>query len=295
MDFHQLTIFTHVYKLNSFTKASAQLNISQPTISEHIKNLEAECDCRLFDRLGRGILPTPKARELYPKVLVVLDQMNALKAEFQSGEGQICGEMVIGASTIPATYILPELLSRFRKEYPQTTFVLQANDTAEVTAKVRNHELLLGVVGSKTDEENLDYFPMATDELVLVAAPALAKGWGKSKGLSDLPMIIREIGSGTRDTMLSLLAKNQIVEEDLDLVATLGSTASVKEAVKSGLGASFVSRMAVAEELKDGRLVELKVKGCRTGREFYVITHKRRSLPHHYQIFMEFIRAQIKS
>jgi len=104
MDIHHLKIFISVYKNKSFTRASEDLHISQPTISEHIKNLENSLGCKLFDRLGRSIMPTAEADILFPKALQLLDDLEQIKEEISATAAGVKGPLVIGASTIPGTY-----------------------------------------------------------------------------------------------------------------------------------------------------------------------------------------------
>jgi DNA-binding transcriptional LysR family regulator len=115
MDIHHLKIFVSVYKNKSFTKASEELHISQPTISEHIKNLENSLECKLFDRLGRSIMPTVEADLLYPKALQILEDLDQIQQEITAAGTGVKGKLVIGASTIPGAYILPRMAYSFKK------------------------------------------------------------------------------------------------------------------------------------------------------------------------------------
>jgi DNA-binding transcriptional LysR family regulator len=293
MDIHHLRIFASVFRHKSFTKASDEMFVSQPTISEHIKNLEQELSCKLFDRLGRTIAPTQRAERLYPKVLTILDSLEKLHEEFKAEEGQVRGELVIGASTIPGTYILPRQACLFRRQYPETSFEIRIHDSREIIDMVLNHELLCGVVGAKM-EDQLSYVPLVEDELVLVAkrdtvsSPSLT-----SADLARLPMIMREAGSGTRDVMLHLLEKAGIRLETMEIAATLGSSSAVKEAARAGLGTAWLSRLAVQEELARGELVEITMPELPSRkRNFYLIYHKKRTLPNHYQVFCDYLLAQ---
>ena len=122
MDIHQLRIFASVYKNRSFSKASKENHISQPTISEHIKNLENDLNCKLFDRLGRSIVPTKEAEILYPRALHIIENLEELKYDISRAGGSVKGQLLIGASTIPGTYILPVIASNFKKTYPDVSF-----------------------------------------------------------------------------------------------------------------------------------------------------------------------------
>jgi DNA-binding transcriptional LysR family regulator len=287
MDIHHLKIFASVYKNKSFTRASEELHISQPTISEHIKNLEGSLECKLFDRLGRSIMPTTEADILYPKALQLLDDVGKIQEEISAAGTGIKGKLFIGASTIPGAYILPRAAFSFKKLYPDVAFEIIMEDSARINSMIQKHELLCGIVGARINSAKLEYLPLIEDELVLVAAPQVtnAKSIALNK-LSTLPFLQREEGSGTRQTFERFLEQKNISTADFDIVATLGSTSSVKQAVKEGLGASVISRIAVQEELDNGQLQEIKIRSLRMKRNFYLVCQKKRTMPAHYNAFI---------
>jgi DNA-binding transcriptional LysR family regulator len=279
-----LKIFVTVYKTRSFTKAAEELYTSQPTVSEHIQNLETRLDCKLFDRLGRSILPTSEAEILYPRAIAILEDLHRLKEEISATRDSVSGELIIGASTIPGTYILPGLAASFKKEFPGISFEIRINDSAKVVEAVAAHELLLGVVGAKIPTAKLQYQPFAEDELILAAAsdnPVAAEI--TIKELEKLLFIVRERGSGTRKSTESLLAQQHQTLNQLNICATLGSSAAVKEAIKANLGVSIISRHAIQDELASGKIKEIHIPGLTMKRNFYVVTPARRTLPNHYQ------------
>ena len=286
-----MRIFTSVFGNRSFSKASKQLNISQPTISEHIKNLEAELGCSLFDRLGRSIIPTREADLMYPGAMHIIEEADRLKEAVVSSSGAMRGEMIIGASTIPGSYILPGLCHDFRAEHPEVSFRVLIEDSQKVTEMVLAHEVLMGVVGSRMEPGRLKYMSFYEDELVFVASPALGiKGPIGVKKLYELPFILREEGSGTRKTMEEHLRKSGTAEMDLNVAAVLGSTDAVKQAVKAALGVSALSRVAVSDELAHGSLMEIKVRGLKMARDFFIVTHKKRIMPAPYSAFFKFLK-----
>jgi DNA-binding transcriptional LysR family regulator len=290
MDLHHLKVFVSVYKNRSFSKASGQLHLTQPTVSDHIRSLEEELECRLFDRTGRAIIPTREAERLYPVASEVIEKVKDIKAAIGRMKEEIRGQLIIGASTIPGTYILPALASGFKKRYPDVSFQVVIEDSRRITDMVLGHELLVGVVGARMEQKKLDYQPLVDDELILAALPGLFKKAVTTGELVKVPFIMREEGSGTRKTMEKYLAQKGIHPGDMQVAAVLGSTASVREAIKAGLGASVISRLAVKEELESGVLEEIKIKGLEMKRSFEIITHKRRTLPRHYRAFLEYLR-----
>jgi DNA-binding transcriptional LysR family regulator len=292
MDFHQLNIFTEVYRLRSFTGASRELGISQPTISEHIKNLEAELSCRLFDRLGRSIMPTAQADLLFPRARQLLDSLGTIRADLAGSAGQVAGEITCGSSTIPGTYIIPALVVQFKKKFPEVTFEIIIKDTPMILEMIMAHEIFYGIVGARADLGKLEFLPFIRDELVLVASRklGLASDIGTEQ-LTDLPFLLREQGSGARKCMEDNFKKGGINPKTLQVAATLGSSAAVKEAARQGLGVTFLSKLAVNNELVSGALQSIKVAGLTMVRDFYLVRHLQRTMPSHYQAFFQHLRS----
>lgn len=249
-----------------------------------MQNLEARLNCKLFDRLGRSILPTAEAEILYPRAMTILEDLQKLEEEISATGKKVAGELILGASTIPGAYILPGLAASFKRDYPDISFEIRINDSAKIVEAVAGNELLLGVVGAKIPSPKVKYQPFAEDEMVLAAAESNPVPAEISiKELSKLPFIVRERGSGTRKSTESLLAQHQQTLSQLNICATLGSSAAVKEAIKANLGVSVISRHAIQDELVSGKIKEIHIPGLTMIRNFYVVTPTRRTLPHHYQ------------
>lgn len=172
MDIHQLRIFASVFKNKSFSKASEELFLTQPTISDHIRALEEEFDCRLFDRLGRTIIPTKEAEVLYSHAVEIVGKVNTIKEVIGKFKKEIAGELIIGASTIPGTYLMPHMMAVFQKKYPSISFQILIADSGVIVGKVSKHELLLGIVGTRLDNEQINYLPFVEDELIVVSSPS---------------------------------------------------------------------------------------------------------------------------
>lgn len=253
-------------------------------MSEHIQNLETRLNCKLFDRLGRSILPTAEAEILYPRAMAILEDLQKLENDISAAGTSVSGELLIGASTIPGTYILPGIAASYKKDYPKISFEIRINDSAKIAEAIENNELMVGVVGAKSSSAKLQYQPFTDDELILAAADVAAVPATISiKELCDLPIIIREIGSGTRKNVEAFLARHQMSTNDLNICATLGSSAAVKEAIKANLGVSVISRCAVQDELVSGKIQEVHIEGLTMKRNFYLVTSLKRTLPYQYK------------
>ncbi len=289
MDIHQLRIFASVYRNRSFSRASEQLYISQPTISEHIKNLENDLGCALFDRLGRKIEPTDEADLLFPKALQLIEDLDKIRNMLMAGKKHIKGKLVVGASTIPGNYMLPVMAADFRKLYPDVSFEVVIADTRKITDMLINHQFHMGIIGASMENKILRYDSFQDDELVFAGTINYLKMVNSDQGtMHQVPFLLREEGSGTRKTMEKFLQNMGVSVKKMNVVAVLGSTDAVKQAMKAGLGTSILSRRAIAEELAGGSLVELGLKETMK-RPFYITTHKKRTLPAHYKAFYDFL------
>ncbi len=288
MDIHRLKVFMAVYKNRSFSKASEDLYLTQPTVSDHIRSLEEEFNCKLFDRLGRTIVPTKEAELLYIHAAEIIEKADGLKDLMNQCKGDISGELIIGASTIPGTYVLPRLMAEFKNNHPAIKYQVIISDSKGIIEKILSHELLLGFVGANIYNEKLQYQSFMEDELIVVSSFSLIKKNEITvKELLGYPMLLREDGSGTRIEFLKILDENGFGLNDLNLIGIFGSTDSVKQAVKTGLGISVLSRLAVIDELQHNMLKEVRLKDIQMNRQFYVVFHTMRTLPPSYKIFLD--------
>lgn len=298
MDIHHLKIFVSVFKNRSFSKASQKLYLTQPTISGHIKSLEEELNCRLFDRMGRTVIPTKEAEVLYSYAIEIIEKADNIKNVIGQFKKEPTGELIIGASTIPGTYLLPSIMTGFLKKYPAISFQIIISDSRDIIERVLKHELLMGIVGAKLintqvrNESLINYIPFMEDELIVVSSPSLiTKNKVRLQELIKYPVVLREEGSGTRKETERILESRGVKIENIKIAGIFGSTDAIKQAVKAGLGVSILSRLSVKDELKHGILKEIKPSDIQMRRKFYVVTHKKRALPAVYNLFLEYIKT----
>lgn len=293
MDIHQLKVFASVFKNRSFSRASEELYLTQPTISDHVKALENELDCKLFDRLGRTIIPTKDAEILYSHALEIIEKANTLKEAISQMKKEIKGELIIGASTIPGTYLLPSIMATFQRKHPSVSFQILISDSRGIVDKISKHELLLGIVGAKLGNDQLNYIPFVEDELIVVSSPSLVKNNKMTlKELIKFPLVLREEGSGTRRETEKILENRGISLDKINIAGIFGSTDAIKQAVKAGLGVSILSRLSVTDELKHSILKEIKLTDIQMRREFYIVTHQKRTLPLLHTTFLEHMKTE---
>ncbi len=277
----------------SFTKAAEQLYTSQPTISEHIRNLESQLDCKLFDRLGRSIIPTMEAELLYPRALAILEDLRKLADDLTAVGKTVSGQLIVGASTIPSAFILPRIAADFKKRHSDISFEIRTFDSVQVVNAVLNNEILLGIVGAKIDSPKLYYHTFKKDDLVLAASTERKiKRQISTETLTALPFILREEGSGTRRGIEKHLAEKNLRVDQLNTCAVLGSSTAITEAVKSNLGVSILSRLAIEDAIRHNQIQIIDILNMPMTRHFYTVTAQKRSLPHHYQAFLKYLLPQ---
>ncbi|MDD5450916.1 MAG: selenium metabolism-associated LysR family transcriptional regulator [Desulfovibrionales bacterium] len=291
-DLHQLEVFCRVLELKSFSKAAESVYLTQPTVSGHIQALEQFLDTRLFDRLGKEVVPTRAGELLYKYARQMLSLRSEARRELELFLGRVKGEMTIGASTIPGAYILPELIGSFKKEHSDIYITLTIADTTGVIESLLAGKIEIGVVGAKIEDKRLQYREWVRDEMVIVV-PSGYKWAGRryveADELKKEAFMLREPGSGTRMTSLKALEKLGMDAKELNIIAEMGSTEAVRQAVKAGIGISILSRRAVKDDIAAGSLHGLRVKGLDLWREFYVVVLKGRTLSPITDSFLDFL------
>ncbi len=295
MDLWHLHIFCKVVELKSFSKAGKHINLSQPTISSHIKDLEDHFNCRLIDRFSREAVPTKAGELLYEyarRLIALRDETESALAEFH---GKISGRLVIGGSTIPSAYILPRIVGAFTKNYPEVTISVHVGDTDKIIKDTLSGVLELSIVGYKTEEKRILQEKFIEDEMRLIVPKDHQWAGEKSLDLDMLlkePFITREEGSGTlKSIQNSLGAKNHRIEE-LRIVAEMGSTEAVIQGIKNKVGVSILSALAVSEELQSGSLRALEISGVNLRRRFYLTLHRDRTPSPLCKAFLKFLKKE---
>lgn len=294
MDINHLRAFVSAYNNRSFTKASRELQLRQPTISSHIKTLETEINCKLFDKAGKIVTPTEKADILYRHSVELLQKVDALTTEFGEMHKVLTGHLQIGASTFPGEYLIPPVLSGFRKRYPYISFQVLISDAMTITASIAQHDLIMGVVGDRPRNDQIRYTPLMKDDLIIVASASLIKSDRMTlEEFVRLPVIICEEDSIPLRDMRTVLAHKGLSPDCMKIAGTFNSINVVKQAVKSGLGASIMSKLSVSDELAHNMLKQANLSDIELTRYLYLATHKKRTLPRLYNIFLTYILGEL--
>lgn len=269
-------VFFEVAKQLSFTKAAQALFISQPAISKHVRLLEEEYKTSLFERKGNAISLTAEGVILYDFILRGQELERQLELELNTFRepSQVKGDLRLGASTTVALYIVPPVLSGFRKKYPDVKISLFNRNSESVLMALKNKEIDLGIVEGSNKIGQVKSQHFLIDEVVPVcsAKSALTKNPGLDiKDLPAVPVALRERGSGTLAALKSALAGKGIKMSSLNISMRLGGTEALKNFLLADDCLGFLPARAVAKELVSGDLVRIYIDDLVITRQFYFV------------------------
>jgi Transcriptional regulator len=295
MDLHRLEVFCKVVELRSFTKAAEAVLLSQPTISEHIRTLEETLGEKLLDRLGREVFPTPAGQILYQYAKKMLRLREEAIQAMATYKGELSGQLILGASTIPGTYILPKIIGSFKAQHPSIQLMLKISSSGKIVEAVLGGDLEIGLVGSRWRDRRLKTEEIFSEELVLAVYTEHPWSERNEVGMEEIygqPFILRERDSGTRKVMSQILEAHGFDFSKLNVVAEIATTQAVVEGIKARIGISILSRQAVEEDLRRGSLVAVPLRGIRFERPFYLIQRANRQLSPLCEAFLAHLRAK---
>jgi DNA-binding transcriptional LysR family regulator len=293
MDVRDLKVFLSVSKHLNYTRAGEEINLSQPSVSVRIRQLESELRVKLFEQLGKKVVLTDAGQLLVPyanRVIAAVDDAHHAIDELQGLER---GLLRIGASTTPGMYLVPQVVARFKRSHSKIDIHLRIKDTREVEDGVLNNEFDFGFVGGHLAAAEVSAHAWLTDELLLIVSPDHRLRNKKTVRKQDLEgerFIVRESGSATRATIVTQL---QQANFELETVIEMENPESIKKAVQSGLGIAFISKFAIATELKAKTLTAIRVRDLTINRELKIVHRKDKHLSRAALAFIEMARRDL--
>ena len=296
MDTRQLAAFCAVVERRSFSQAAERLGVTQPAVSLQIRALEKRLGTQLLDRSGRRVEPTEAGLRLYRGAQRMLALENQLVSELAAtAEGELAGDLVLGASTGPAAIVVPVLLGEFQRKHSDVRVFLTVSDTHTVIERVADRELELGIVGASRRHRGVRFEPFFSDQVILACPPGHPFA-GRTVTLDELreeTLILMQEGAGVRQIVEDALRRLGVRLRDLDVRLELGLQESVRRAVEAGFGVTFISRTAVESELADGRLAEARVEGLDATREISLASAVGRTRTRVAESFVEFAKERV--
>ncbi|TYO95375.1 DNA-binding transcriptional LysR family regulator [Desulfallas thermosapovorans DSM 6562] len=262
----------HIAQLKNFTRAAAQMNISQPAISLQIKALEEELNITLFERNDKKVVLSEAGRLLFPIAMQMIRQYNKIKAGIDDLREVKAGHLMLGAVPVAGECLMPALIGGFREQYPAITVSLQIGGSVQVSRWIKERDVESVIVGYPVKADGIECRPWLTDQMTVITPP-----WHPLRGeevplaaLTNESIVVREVGSGGRQVLEQQLLKHNITLDQFTSVLELGSAQAVINAVRLGLGIGVVSRWAAGELIEKGVLGEITVQGLNFSYEFYL-------------------------
>lgn len=294
MDDHKLKVFCTVAETKSFSKTSEIIHLTQPAVSLQIQALEEVYETKLFDRSSSTVTLTPAGELLYKYAKEIRSLYAAVEKEIGEITRIVKGSISVGASSTIGNYLLPGVITDFKKTHLKIKVHMLVGNTKRVVELLNSGNIDLGLVEGEVSRQKMNVERLTPDELLLIVPSH--HPWAKKKeiSISELakePFILREAGSGTRQMIEKFLSKHGIAPHDLKISMVLGSTEAIKGAVENGLGVSIISRWTARKESKYGTLHILRIKEDKVMREFSLITNKHAVSSHVVEEFLTYLKA----
>jgi len=293
MDDHKLKVFCTVVETKSFSKAAEISRLTQPAVTLQIQALEETYGTKLFNRSGCLITMTPAGETLYRYAKEISALYSDAEKEIGKLTGHVKGAIMLGASSTIGNYVMPGVISDFRKKFPAVKVHLLIGNSKSIVEHLAGGGIDVGFVEGEVNKQKLVAEKIVSDEMVLITSPN--HPWIKRHNvsvseLSKEPFILREEGSGTRQMIEKYLAKHNMLLQNIKTALVMGSTESIKSAVENGLGISIVSKWAAKKELHCGTLKTVPFKEDKFLRDFSLLRRKTREISHTLQSFLEFLK-----
>ncbi len=290
---HRDKVFLAVAENLSFSKAAEELFISQPAVTKHIKELESKLNSTLFERKGNRIYLTKAGKINYEFLKKIKLQYEELEFELGRLNDTFKGTLRVGASSTISQYVIPEVFAAFYKRYPNIDLHLYSANSVEIKKKLLSDEIDLALVENNSSLSELKYINFLDDELVIVTGSNSVYSKRKQINLPDfkeIPIVLREKGSGTLEVIQQALKKNGLRLDDMNIIMHLGSTEAIKNFLINFDGIAIISEKAIKKELLLKNIVKLKVKNFQLPRKFRIAL-KQGNVGNTPQIFLNFLSS----
>ena len=266
----QLEIFLKVVELNYLTVVAKELGLSQSAISMSLKELENILGRKLFDRINKKLILNEVGRNFHKTILPIYKKLEDVESEFKNRED--IGSVRVGASTTIIDYLMPSIVCDYMSQYPNVKIDLKEGNTKEIVELVKDGKIDIGFIEGNTEDSEIIKESIGKDELVIVTANEELKDKRFNlKDIADYRWVLREEGSGTREVFLNYIKDKDV---KLNIFLELGHTESIKSLLLSKKPITCISQLAVANEVENGSLFKVDVKGFKCTRDFYAIYHK---------------------
>lgn len=293
MNERQLKIFYEVATRLNMTEVANCLYMSQPAISQTIKELESEFGVKFFDRIGKKLYLTSEGETFFKYTRRILNLYDECAKSIGSLKDLKNGQLKIGASTTIGIYILTDLIGKYTKQNKNLDISIIIENTKNIADLILENKIDFAFVEGPVHSDEIQVSEFCDDELVIITSPEhhwATKATIEPKGIENEKLIMRESGSGTREVFENILNSNNI---NYKISLELGNTEAIKKAVEVGLGVSCISQRAVQREVSSGKLAVIKLNNIRISRKLNLIWHKDKYISNLFNNFIDFCRQEV--
>lgn len=291
LDAHRLNVFVTAAETLNFTHAARELNISQPSVSQHIQELEAHFGTTLFVRRGRILSLTDAGMALLPLAHEMVRLSIRIDEKMESLKGDVYGHLMVGCTTTPGRYILPGLLAKFLSRHPKVEATCHVSSRQRAVELLCEGQLHVALAGARDFDREIEYCRFMSEPIWLIAPldhPWARAGVIHAQDLTQASFIMREEGSGTRAALVEGLNQVGMSLDQLQTVLTLGSSEAIALSVQQGIGVGFVSKTVVERLVPDGVAV-VEVRDLPLAQDIYIGRQPRRPATTAQAAFWEFV------
>ncbi|AOM81840.1 selenium metabolism-associated LysR family transcriptional regulator [Salisediminibacterium beveridgei] len=294
MNNEHLRTFVAVAKKESFSEAARALYVSQPTVTAQIKALEEELNSKLFLRTKKSVDITAAGKVLFHYAEEILNLCTQAQNEIDALEDVLWGTLYVASSLTVGESVLPVILHDFTKDHPSIQLKTEIINSSQIVDMISHSEIEVGLIEVDIRNPKLAIEPFMDDELVLFThrdMPLSEEGFVSFADFKEMPLIMREEGSGTRTVFEAGMSSRGHYLDDCHVVLEIGNTESIKTAVEAGLGVSILSKNTVRKEVESGLFKTFKLEDLTFKRQFYVVYEKDKTLSAVSQRFIELVHS----
>jgi len=290
MNLNQLRVFYEAARTGSFTSAAKKLCITQPAVTAQIKTFEDQCNLKLFKKKGRSLYLSDEGSTLYEYTRRIFEYEKEVEDVIEEMRKLKRGTLRLGTSKAYARYFMPFLISSFHEAFPHIKVHLDEGSSMDILRSLVGLKNEVAVIAKVEEDSNVTFLPFKRDELILILAPTHSLSKKKSVSVEELvhePMIMKEMGSGTRKQINDLFSRKGLTP---NVLMETSNTEFIKQLVQRGEGISFLVEEAVAAEIKEKKLTTVPLEGKAPFLDVSIAYLKDQHLSHPARAFVEMLK-----
>jgi DNA-binding transcriptional LysR family regulator len=290
MNLNQLRVFYEAARTGSFTSAAKKLCITQPAVTAQIKTFEDQCNLKLFKKKGRSLYLSDEGSTLYEYTRRIFEYEKEVEDVIEEMRKLKRGTLRLGTSKAYARYFMPFLISSFHEAFPHIKVHLDEGSSMDILRSLVGLKNEVAVIAKVEEDPNVTFLPFKRDELILILAPTHSLSKKKSVSVEELvhePMIMKEMGSGTRKQVNDLFSRKGLSP---NVLMETSNTEFIKQLVQRGEGISFLVEEAVAAEIKEKKLTTVPLEGKAPFLDVSIAYLKDQHLSHPARAFVEMLK-----